>query len=101
VGGHWYVTLMYVCVCASYVNVVFQLLWWCCWFTLFMSILESLSTERDTERQRHRETESVCVCVCMIEALIVCVAEDILSLQHTNSLPLCGIMISFMIWMRF
>jgi len=37
----------------------------------------------------------------VIEALIVCVAEDILSPQHTNSLPLCGIMISFMIWTRF
>jgi hypothetical protein len=59
VGGHWYVTLMYVCVCASYVNVVFQLLWWCCWSTPSMSILESLSTERDTET----ETETECVCV--------------------------------------
>jgi hypothetical protein len=88
---------MYVCV--SYVNVVFQFLWWWCWFTLSMSILESLSTDRQTER--HKERECVCECVCMIEALIVCVAEDVLSLQHTNSLPLCGIMISFIIWMRF
>lgn len=47
--------------------------------------------------QTHTHTHRV----CMIEALIVCVAEDILSLQHTHSLPLCGIMISFMIWMRF
>jgi len=53
------------------------------------------------ERHRDRDRDRVCVCICMIEALIVCVAEDILSLQHTNSLPLCGIMISFMIWMRF
>jgi hypothetical protein len=52
---------MYVCV--SYVNVVFQFLWWWCWFTLSMSILESLSTDRQTDRQTQRERECVCVCV--------------------------------------